>query len=124
VEISRLPKLALLQLLVVDDFIRERHDAEVSLCGEKSTLRLQEHISGDDVSLEHALVEQKGAQRLAHNHIYRLERDLCGVDVLYFALDDFDHVLKSICFDQGTCDLGCSTSFASVDFLCASLGSE
>ena len=57
VEVSCSPKFALTQLLVIDGFIRERHDAEVGLVGKHQPFWFQEHVPRNDVSLQHALVE-------------------------------------------------------------------
>lgn len=58
-EVSPGPKIALLKLLIVDDFVRKGHHAEVSLGWEESTTGLQEHVPCDDVSLKHTLVKQE-----------------------------------------------------------------
>ena len=61
VEVCLLPKLALLQLLVEDYLVCERHDAKIGLSWEEPTSWFEEHISGDDICLKHALVQKESA---------------------------------------------------------------
>ena len=123
-EVSSPPKLTLLKLLLEDDFVCEGHNAEICLCWEHSalTIRLEEHISSDYVSLKHPFIEQKGSQWLTHNDINRLQRDLSRCNVLYLALDNLYDILKAICFDQSAGNLSSFTCLTGVDFLCPCLG--
>ena len=56
VEVSRPPELSLLQLLLVDCLIGERHDTKVGLGWEEASIWFQEHVTCDYVGLEHALI--------------------------------------------------------------------
>ena len=57
VEIALSPELNFGQLFIIDGFICERHDTEVSLVWEHQSLWLEEHVSSDDVSFQHTFVE-------------------------------------------------------------------
>ena len=57
VEVSSFPKLRLLKLLVINGLIRERHDTEIGFGREEASAGFEEHVTRNDVSLKHPLVE-------------------------------------------------------------------
>ena len=120
-EICSSPEFALGYLLLVDSLICEWHDAQVSLCREKSSFGLQEHFTSYYISFQHSLIQQKSAQRLTDNHIDRFQRNLRRGNVFNFSLNNFNDVLKAICFDQSSSYFSCSTRINSINFLCTSL---
>ena len=56
VEVLRSPELCLLQLLLMDRLVRERHDVQVSFVWEQTAVWLEELVSRDYIRLEHPLV--------------------------------------------------------------------
>ena len=122
-KVLRTPELSLVCLLLIDGLICERHDAQVSFRWEESALAiaLEERVPRNYVRLQHPLVQQKSTQRLAHNGIDRVERDLLRANVLNLRLNDSHDVLKSIMLDQSPRQLGRLASFTSIDFFCSGL---
>ena len=124
VEVSRPPELSLLQLLLVDCLISERHDTKVGLGWEEASIWFQEHVTCDYVGLEHALIKQECSQWLTDYHVDRLEWDRALINILYLLLDDRDHVLKSVVLDEGPGNLRGTTRLNSIDLFGTSLRSE
>ena len=53
------PEIALLHLLVIDHLISEGHNAKVGLIWEHPSIWFQEHISRNNISLQHSFVQQE-----------------------------------------------------------------
>ena len=124
VEVGRPPELRLLQLLLKDGLVRKRHHEKICLRWEETTFWFEEHVAGDDVGFQHALIEQESAQGFADDDIDRLERHLGRGDVLNLALDHLDDVFETVGLDQSARDFGRATRLTGIHFAGAGLRCE
>lgn len=123
-EVSGAPELSLLQLLIKDALIGKWHDAKIRLGWEHAPAWLQEHISRNNVSLKHALIQEECTERFADDHIDRLKRNLSSWNVFDLLLNYFNHIFETISFDKLPCYFGSSTCLTSIDFLSSCLSCE
>ena len=93
-----LPKLCLIQYLIIQILITHWHDHEVRFTWKHHTpaLRLQKLIPCDDICLQHALIKQVSAQRLTHDDIDGPLSNQALVDVLYLRLYHLYDVIELV----------------------------